>query len=133
MNEEKKRILEMLANGKINVDEATQLLDAVSGLQTGNDGLPSVKPKFLRVMVNDGEDNVNIRVPLQIIRAGMKLSALLPREAGEKLNASLAEKGIDLDLGSIKPEMIEELIDGIGQLSIDVNEGSGETVRIFCE
>ncbi len=39
---------------------------------------------------------------------------------------------MEFSLADIKPEMIEELIDGLSDLSVDVKDGS-ESVRILCE
>jgi hypothetical protein len=140
MSEERKQILEMLAEGKINVDEAERLIsalgeDAVRAEEQGGaeEGRRKVvrKKRYMRVLVNDGDENVNIRVPLKLIGAGMKLKALLPQKAQEKINAKLSEKGIDL--GKLKGEDAEELLESLEELDIKVNGGDGENVKIFCE
>ena len=102
MNQERKKVLEMLASGKITAEEADQLLEKLSGAQAeepaqspGNGNvLARLKErlKFLCVKVEDGEDEVNIRVPLALIRSGLGIAALMPASASAKLNAS----GIDL-------------------------------------
>jgi hypothetical protein len=85
-------------------------------------------PKYLRILVHSDEgDQVNIRIPLQIVRAGLKLTAVLPREAREKLR----ESGVDLS--SLSELQGEALIDALRELSIDVDSSEGERVRIFCE
>jgi len=73
----------MVAEGKISPAEAEQLLDAV--VETGADADAAraadakAKPKFLRVLVEEsGGDRVNIRVPLSLLRAGVKFGSLLP-------------------------------------------------------
>jgi hypothetical protein len=77
-------------------------------------------------------DNVKIRVPITLIRAGMKLTSFMPPEAYNKINDTLKEKGIDFDIRNIKPEQIEELIGAINDLEIDV-QNSQQTVHIYAE
>ena len=138
MNEERKKILEMLAEGKITAEEADRLLTAISGKKEDSTGNTekSALPKYLRVMVEPGTsshnpDRVNIRVPLKLIRAGLKLASFIPKDAQGKVNEALHEKGIDADLTKIKPEDLEEIIRQLDDFSVDI-EGE-ETVKIFCE
>jgi hypothetical protein len=134
MSEERKQILSMLSDGKITVEEAERLLEALneSPQEPGDTG-GKPKPKFLCVVVNEKDEKVNVRVPLALIRAGMKFSALMPEEACSKINKKLLEKGIELDLLKLKPENIEELIAAFGDLTVDVGEEGEEKVRIFCK
>lgn len=89
---------------------------------------PKAAPKYLRVEVNSkGGDQVNVRVPLRLIRTGLKLSTMLPT----KTTAKLADKGIDLsELGSLQGE---ELVEALRELNVDVDSSDGDTVRVFCE
>lgn len=143
MPDERTQILEMLAQGKITVTDAERLLEAI-GSPTGAAGstaapTPSVTtkvtPKFLRVSVEGGEEkeHVNIRVPFQLLKAGVKLASLIPAAASEKINVAMKEKGINFDIKNLNPETLEELVASIGDLSLDVKEGGGKVVRIFCE
>jgi len=140
MKEERRRILNMLSEGKISAQEADALLDAVSapaGAPVGDALAAPVKAaKYLRVLVEGDEDGrsnkVNVRVPLDLIRAGMRLAALLPAVAYEPVNRALKEQGLDLDVSKVKPENLEELVAHLQELSVDV-EGGGEKVRVFCE
>ena len=133
MAEERKKILEMLSAGKITAEEAERLLSAISN----EDGAArNNEPKYLRVMVEPGPeskspDKVNIRVPLKLIRAGLKLAALIPKSAQTQVNDALHEKGIEMDFSQIKPEDLENIVKQLDDLTVDV-EGK-ESVRIFCE
>jgi hypothetical protein len=138
MSEDRKRILDMLAAGKINVSEADALLQAMSkdqgGAKVGN-GTALTKPKYLLVTVqplSPGGSKVNVKIPLQILRAGVKLASVMPLVAKEKMNQALHNKGIQLDLDKIRPEDIEELIDALGEMTVDVVEDN-QKVRVFCE
>lgn len=84
--------------------------------------------KYLRIWVHsDDGDEVNIRVPLQIVRAGLKLTTVLPKEAREKINQS------GIDLSSLNELEGDDLIEALRDLSIDVDASDGDVVRIFCE
>jgi hypothetical protein len=146
MKEERRKILNMLGEGKISAQEADALLDALS-LSAAADAAPlattsptrtasATAPKYLRVLVEgheDGKENkVNVRVPFDLIRAGMRLAALLPAVAYQPVNRALKENGIDLDVSKIKPENLEDLVSHLQELSIDVDDGA-EKVRVFCE
>jgi hypothetical protein len=154
MNENRKQILEMLAAGRITADEAERLLAALdpepgvgahatgSGNAAKNSG-PKTHPKYLRVLVeadesmtgNKGLTTVNVRVPMQLLRAGVRLAALIPQQAHNQLDNALSSHGIPLTLSQIKPENLEELIDHLEDLTVDVDgkEGNTTKVRVFCE
>jgi hypothetical protein len=139
MSEDKRKILEMLAAGKVTVDEAERLLTAVSEDTEAASTKPlssGSKPKYLRVLVepapdSKNSDRVNIRVPMNLIRAGLKWAAFIPKHAQEKVDEALKEKGIDVDFDKIKPEDLEEIIVNLNDLQVEV-EGE-EKVKIYCE
>lgn len=147
MTENKKKILEMLAENKISADEAYRLLDVIEGGESGaesNSGSVATvnkKARYLRVTVlpdpeneHSGKvDRVNIRVPMSLIRAGIKLTSLIPTEARDKVNGALREKGIDFDVRNLKTEDIEDLIEALSDLEVDVESSKGEKVKIFVE
>jgi hypothetical protein len=142
MSEERRQILEMLAAGKINADEADRLLGALEGGQsatttTATQSRPA--PKYLRVMVDandkhDGPVHINVRVPLMLLRAGVRLASLIPRQAQDEVNRALHEQGINFDVSQIKPENINELIDQLRDLTVDIDHESDDVkIKIFAE
>ena len=137
MSEEKRKILEMLADKKISVDDAEKLLAAVSD-RAGEGGMAAGKPgpKYLRVLVepapgNKEGDRVNIRVPLNLVRAGLKFASYIPDQAREKINKEMKEKGVPFDLNHFDPRDVEALLVHLNDLTVEV-EGK-ENVRVFCE
>ncbi len=148
MNEHRRQILQMLSEGKISADEAERL---ISALEAGSSASPSpgasdsptkARPKYLRVQVDaeddghDGPTKVNVRVPMQLLRAGVKLAGLIPQQALNRANVAIHEKGIPFDLSQIKPENLEELIDQLSDLSVDVDQSDHAAkvkVKVFCE
>lgn len=135
MSSERKKILEMVAKGTITAEEGERLLSRLEPAATTtagadpepDNGRRKTGPvKYLRVVV-DGNDKVNIRVPIGLIRTGIKLTTLMPLSASEHLS----EHGIDLsqfnDLDG------EELMEALRDLKVDVDSGDGDVVRVFCE
>ena len=140
MTEDRKRILTMLGDGKITADEAERLLDAMGFARRrltpyAADARTS-GPKYFRVEVNsnegDGQTKVNVRIPMQLLRAGVRLGALIPPRARDEVNAALAREGVPFDLSQIKPENLEELIEHLAGVSVDVDDPTAK-VRVFCE
>jgi hypothetical protein len=143
MNENRKRILEMLAGGQITSDEAERLIAALekepASSGGGTDSRPKDWPKYLRVVVEaeeghhgNGPAKVNVRVPFQLLRAGVKLASIIPPQARVQVNDALHEHGIELDLSQIKPENLEELVYQLKDLTVDVDDEKNK-VRVFCE
>ena len=143
MNDSRKRILEMLAEKKITAEEADQLLEALGTGETAPAAVSSVEGpkrtwKYLRVTVTPGEnaerqDKVNVRVPMSLIRAGIKLTSLIPPQAQDKIDEALKDKGINFDIKSIKKEDLEELIEALADMEVNVDSHRGEKVRVFVE
>lgn len=134
MQEQSKKILDMLSEGKITVDEAARLLDALKGAQTTSEGAPpsqGIKPKpqwLIMNIIEGGQVKMEMRIPLKLIRAGVKLGAMMPPEVLKKMG----EQNTHFDLNNINPENIEELIDGLGEMSINMVDGN-DGVRMYCE
>ena len=68
------------------------------------------------------QERVNIRVPMALIRAGVKLSALIPSDAANGMSEALREKGIDMDVRNLKTESVDELVDALHDLEVDVHD-----------
>ncbi|MFE7131783.1 hypothetical protein ACFVIM_13045 [Streptomyces sp. NPDC057638] len=143
MDEQRRQILEMLAEGKVTAAEAERLIDALERPRpTAHPGAashPKPPPRYLRVVVQeeeapgaDGASRVNIRVPLQLLRAGVRLTSLIPPQALTRLNAELDKAGVPVDLTQLRQQDIEELIEHLADLDIDIGE-PGSAVRVFCE
>lgn len=117
MNEERKKILKMLDDGKIDVAEAEKLLSTVeeseekppkSGAEVEREG----KTTGLKILVvEDGEEEVNISIPIGLVKM---LKNLIPRKAKKELD----DQGIDL--GKIVEEVEQGRFDG---KLVDVHDG----------
>ncbi|MCC5831062.1 MAG: hypothetical protein JJU36_16590 [Phycisphaeraceae bacterium] len=149
MDDPKRRILDMLAEGKISADDAERLLRALErgesadmadgggrsrGVGSNRELVVRTRPRFLRVVVDDadGGSRVNIKIPLLLLRSGIRLAALLPQDAGKAISKAFDERGIPFDPHHLKPDQIESFIESLTELELTI-DSNGDKVRIFCE
>jgi len=149
MSEDRIRILNMLADGKINADEAERLLDALESRKPDEAAAPgcaataikgdpapllNALPKYLHVKVDGNEgEKVDVKVPLALVRSGLKLTSLIPPQAMDEINEQMAEKGMSIDFSNLKPEDIDELIEALRDMEVNIDGKDGEKVRVYCE
>jgi hypothetical protein len=140
MNEQRKDILDMLGEGKITPEEAEQLIAALERDQppaaSSSELRPKGKAKYLRLVVDTTENGepgrVNARVPLQLLRAGVRLAALIPPQALAHANAELSRSGVPFDLTQLKPEDLEALVEQLDEVTLEVDHPDAK-VRVYCE
>lgn len=133
MSEERRKILEMLAGGKISSEEAEKLLDAVGDMSSPavRDGMP--KYLYVRVEPKDGAedvDQVKVTIPLALVKAGINFASLLPRNARKDVEEAMGSKGFDFDLKNMSGEDVDALITALQELEVDV-ETAENTVKIY--
>ena len=154
-DDERRRILELLAQQKITVEEAERLLSAASRSAPGTDaGEARTKPKYLRIAIHKKaaewpkdwdfgaakewqdawkrDKDVSIRVPMTLVRNGLRLGAMIPGLTDDRMKARLRARGVDIDLAKLDPAMLESMLDELGELNIDVDSGRAQ-VRITAE
>ena len=149
MGEDRIRILNMLAEGKITTEEAERLLDALaarSGAAGGGAGpahessimgdpapLIEALPKFLYVkVVAANGDNVDVKIPVALVRSGLKLTSLIPPDAMGQINDSMSEHGMSVDFNNLKPEDIDDLVEALREMEISVDAQNGDVVRVYA-
>jgi hypothetical protein len=143
MSDETRRVLDLLAQGKITADEAEKLLAALgapaatAAADAASDADPNrPAPRWVRINVHRNareghrEKDVNIRVPFSIVRSGIRLGAILPGLAGDQLSAKMREKGLDVDFTKLGTADIETMLRDLTNIEID--DGKSQ-VRISCE
>ena len=152
MSEDRSRILNMLAEGKISAEEAERLLDALdtraaaggtaAGGATGASPDPGIKgapsalinalPKYLYVKVNaENGDNVDVKIPIALVRSGLKLTSLIPQQAMDQINESMSEHGMSVDFSNLKPEDIDDLVAALREMEVSVDSANGDKVRVY--
>ena len=138
MTENRKKILDMLASKKISVEEAERLLGLVDAPVA--DAVNKKTPQYLRVTIKPGAEGqgdskverVNVRIPLALIRAGVKFTSLIPNEAADKVDDALREKGINFNIKNLKDEDIEQLVAALSDLEVDIEDGKAR-INVYTE
>jgi DUF4097 and DUF4098 domain-containing protein YvlB len=140
MSEERMRILQMLAEGKLGVEDAEKLLQALEGKpreieSAAQSRTLDMKSKYLFVQVDPKEgkssERVSVKVPLALVKAGLNITKLIPADAQEKIQSSMHDSGIPFNLSDIDPQNYEEIMEALEQMSIDVDTDES-TVKVFC-
>jgi hypothetical protein len=141
MSAETKKVLELLAAGKISPEDAERLLDKLSGSgataqtdapnaqgSTGGGAQQAQRPRFLHIKVQrpDGRDT-DVRVPLGAVRTGRHWMAFLPLRVAEKLS----DYGIDF--GTLDAMNEQEFQAAIDKMNIRVQNHNGKNVHIYAE
>jgi hypothetical protein len=140
----RRQVLSMLAAGQLTTDEADRLITALDRLDQPSGTLehvapPPAAPRYLRVQVDMHQEamspiKVNVRVPLQILRAGVKLASLIPPQAQEHVNNALRQRGVPFDLTHVRPENLDQFIDRLTDLSVAVDQKQNDLkIKVFCE
>lgn len=123
MNEEVKRILKMVEDGKIDTEKASELIEALNGKPEPQQiSGTAASDKMLRVRVLSGtDDNVNINVPISFLKAiGTAVNNI-------KIPGVSEQEGIDI-------KMIMEAIDsGLEGKIVDVKTSTGDFVEVTIE
>jgi hypothetical protein len=124
--EERLKVLKMIQENKITVEEGVALLKAMetpapSAQSPRPQVVPGREPKFLHIHITEtasGRTRVNIRLPISVINAGFKMGAKFSPEV-QGLNA-------DQLLAFVKTGVTGQVVD-------IQDEENGEHVEIFLE
>lgn len=123
--EERLKILNMIAEGKITAEDGAQLLTALkdAGQRTpppGPGAAPGDAARYLRVLVSglDGRQKVNVNIPMNLVTVGLRMGARFAPEMD----------GLDVE------DLMTAIRSGARGKIIDVTDNdSGEHVEIFVE
>ena len=140
MADEKMRILTMLSEGKITPDEAEKLLNAIetqaSPSNSGMSLLDSMENKNLYVQVDPKEgkssERVSVKVPFALLKAGLNIAGLIPKEAQDKINTSMNEKGLKFDLNDMDPKNIQEILTALEEFTVDIDTDES-SIQVYCK
>ncbi len=139
MNEERMKILSMISEGKITAEEGEKLLNKLD--EQDNDAVRPIAsgvPKYLYVRINPKEGvqtehgKVRVRVPLTLVRAGMNIASLMPKEVHGKIDEAMDEKGLNFKLSDIDDKNIDDMLLALRELEVDIDT-ENESVKVYCE
>ncbi len=123
-SEERLKILTMIQEGRITAEEGMRLLETLKseGPTAGSITESTPKgPRWLHVRVTElttGKSRVNIRLPVGVINAGMKM--------GARFSTNL--EGMDMH------EVMQHIQSGdVGQIVDVTDDEEGEHVEVFLE
>jgi len=133
--EERMRILKMIQDGKISAEEGARLIEALETSDKGGRGTPPMPPeapfppppfgkggnRWFRVRITDtnsGKTRVNVRLPISLVNAGLKMGAKFSPQV----------EGLDLST------LTEYINSGdTGQIVDVFDDEDGEHVEVFIE
>lgn len=127
-SEERLRVLQLIQDGKLSAEEGIRLLESLDTAAQTAAGKPAGTPvasargaRWFRVRVTDtdtGKTRVNVRLPVNVLSAGMKMGARFSPEV----------EGLDMDqlMGLIQAGATGQVLDV-------VDEQDGEHVEVFLE
>ncbi|MEN4041546.1 MAG: hypothetical protein ROW52_05270 [Anaerolineaceae bacterium] len=127
-SEERINILRMIQEGKITAEEGILLMEALDKGKPPAPNIPPIvaqpisrSPRYLHIRVTDtdtGKVRVNIRLPISVINAGIKMGARFSTEI----------EGLDLT------QLTDYIHSGeTGQILDVFDEADGEHVEVFIE
>lgn len=126
MKEEIKKVLEMLKEGKINDDEASELLAALRENKEKEEITPlsTKKKRFLKIRVTKGEKpQVNVTIPFSLVNWGLNLASKLGKNG-----VNIEGKEIPIDMDELNKAMNDPEFTG-KIINVD-DEEKGEHVEI---
>lgn len=131
MSEERKKILNMVAEGKITPEEADRLLGALKETEA--------RTRFFRVRIYDkNRDKLKVKVdiPIGVLKLASKMSAVFKGMMPEGFKMNVSGKEIYLD--EFSPEMIDKIVEEMSEggkftLAEVTDEGKNEYVEVFIE
>ena len=120
---EKLQILKMVQEGKVTVDEASKLLDAIEKPILDDLDSNNNKAKWLKIRIKDEDSSkVNVTLPISLINLGLKL--------GSKFSPELKASGLSEDELN---EVFTAIKNGETGKIIDIQGENGETVEVTIE
>jgi hypothetical protein len=144
-NDHRRRVLDLLAQGKITVDDADQLLRALGASSPGSEPTAAAEPagrqdaRWVRVTVNkaarDGRPpkQVSIRVPMSLVRGGVRLGAIFPQfTSRDSVGQHFREHGFDVDWSKLDLSQLDTVLQNLDETTIDVDKGKAQ-IRISYE
>ena len=131
MSEQRKKILDMVAQGKLTPEEADRLLGAIKESQE--------RARFFRVRVyneNKSKPKVKVDIPISVLKLASKIGTAFKGVVPEGHKVNIHGKEIALD--EFSPEMLDEIVESLSEggrfkLVEVTDEEKGEFVEVYIE
>ncbi len=131
MSEERKKILNMVAEGKLTPEEADRLLGALKESQE--------RARSFHVRVYNRDNNkpkVKVDIPIGVLKLASKIGAAFKGMIPEGIKVDMHGKEISLD--EFTPEMIDKILAAMSEqgkfvIAEVTDEEKGEHVEVYIE
>lgn len=122
-SEERKKILQMIQDGKITADDGAKLLAALSqgGKRRATTYSRAADSRYMRVRVTDtfsGKTKVSVNLPLGLVDAGLNIASNFMPDLGENTAMDISD--------AIREGLTGKIVDVF-------DEEDGEHIEIFIE
>jgi hypothetical protein len=121
MKEEQMKILKMIEDGVITAADGMKLLEAINDEPQATEGEKNETVEWVKIKVSDPKrvnKDVNIKLPMSLIKIGMKI--------GEKFSVNF---GTNLDPGDFQ-KILEAIQEGGAGEVINIETDDGQIVEI---
>lgn len=119
----KQRILQMVKDGTIEVEEGVKLLEALGKENNETIQTKNPQPKMLRVKVDSADgDIVRVNVPLSLVKAGVDLANQIKVDG-----QSIESKGVDINL------IIQAIEEGATGEIVNIESADGDSVYVTID
>jgi hypothetical protein len=127
MNDEMKRILTMVENGKLTSDQAAVLIDSFEE-KTEKKPLLEDNPYLNRILKlrvhSETNDNINVNVPIRLVKVllqtGIGIASKIPQAQTYTENID-----VELLLAAIDSELVGEIV--------NAKLGNGDSINVYVE
>lgn len=133
MSDEKSRLLQMVRDGKISVEEGVELLGALDDTENRGPN-PEKKPgdRFLRVRVDSAEVRVNVNIPLNLLKVASHLGNMIAGFIPDEARREMAGRGLDFSRIDFK-ELLSLIEQGLADgklVDVDIEDPEKGRVRV---
>jgi DUF4097 and DUF4098 domain-containing protein YvlB len=126
--DERLTILKMVEEGKITVEEASKLLQAIEGkkeelnLVTTNEGRTA---KWIKIKVFDPDEKtkVNVNLPIALVDIAFKIA----KSSDENFDINLGDLNVDIN------DVIKMIQEGAEGKIVDIESENGKRVEVVVE
>lgn len=136
---EKAKVLQMIQDGKITIDEGMELLDALgeTEIKESKPKYPGLADRFLRVRVDNTKSKVNVNIPLRLLTLTSKLVNIGLNYIPDEARREMEKKGVDvskIDFEELISLIDQGLVDGkLVDVDTEDTEHGRTKVEVYVE
>ncbi|PAV28247.1 hypothetical protein CIL05_17935 [Virgibacillus profundi] len=125
MNEEIAKVISMVQEGKVDADEAAEIIAALKQNESPKETTGNYLDKTLKVRIQSKQrDDVKVNVPLRFVNALLRMGQGV---ASNIPNMNKYAGDIDMDL------IIQAIDNEVSGKIVDIQTGDGELIAVYIE